>query len=109
MKRVDITEAYYPDKMSVEEFIKIINNGFSEKIANSKQLQLMYESRTSISNYLEPTKLIDEVASIVNRFGKKGEVFEQKASKIFKKDLVPQRQLYVLYALNKITTIANNK
>lgn len=89
------------------EFVKIINNGFSEKIADKKLLQEMFEKRKSIKNYLEPTRLIDEVANIVNDFSTKGEVFEQSGIKIFKREIVPKKQLYALYAINKIVTTAN--
>lgn len=91
------------------EFIKIIHNGFSEKIANAKLIQKMYEQRSSIEDYLGPTALIDEVGRIVNRFVKKGEIYEQGSTKIFKRKSVPKRHLYALYAINLIVTNANKK
>lgn len=92
-----------------KDFIRIINNGFSEKIADSKLLQKMYEDRKPTKEYLEPTTLVDEVASIVNSFAKKGETFEQNGIKVFKRKTVPKRHLYALYAINKIITTANTK
>jgi DNA (cytosine-5)-methyltransferase 1 len=91
------------------EFIKVINNGFSEKIAGKKEMQTLYETRSSVGGYLEPTRLIDEVAGLVNKFAKQGEVYEQQEGKVFKKDIIPKRQLFALYALNKISTVTNNK
>jgi DNA (cytosine-5)-methyltransferase 1 len=91
-----------------QEFMKVINNGFSEKIASKKELQHLYETRVSKNGHWEPTKLIDQVAILVNHFAKVGEVYEQKGLRVFKKDIVPVRQLLALYALNKIATKANN-
>lgn len=91
------------------EFIKVINNGFSEKIAGKKELQSMYEKRMCTGAYLEPIKLVDEVACIVSKYVKQGEVYEQKKQRVFKKDIVPTRQLFALYALNKISSVTNNK
>ena len=91
------------------EFMKVINNGFTERIAGKKELQNLYEARVSKNGYLEPTKLIDQVAILVNNFVKAGEVYEQKGLRVFKKDVVPVRQLLALYALSKISTVANNK
>lgn len=92
-----------------EKFIAIINNGFSEKIADKALLQKMYEEHKSIGDFLEPTKLINEVAKIVEKFDSKNEVYEQSGVKFFEKDIVPKKQLYALYAINKIITTANNK
>ena len=92
-----------------EKFIAIINNGFSEKIADKVLMQKMYEEHKSIGNFLEPTKLINEVASIVEKFDSKNEMYEQSGVKFFEKDIVPKKQLYALYAINKIITTANNK
>ena len=72
-------------------------------------LQKMYEEHKSIGDFLEPTKLINEVAKIVEKFDSKNEVYEQSGVKFFEKDIVPKKQLYALYAINKIITTANNK
>jgi DNA (cytosine-5)-methyltransferase 1 len=90
-----------------EKFIHVINNGFTEKIANTKLLQEMYEKQKSLNGFLEPTKLVEEVSKIVARFDKKNELFIQNKFKIFDKEVVPKKQLYALYALNKIISIAN--
>ncbi len=56
----------YPDDTHIEleplirklkngvEFLEIINNGFSEKIAESKELQRLYEIQTSANNFFAP-------------------------------------------------------
>ena len=90
-----------------EKFIHVINNGFTEKIANTTLLQEMYEKQKSLNGFLEPTKLVEEVTKIVARFDKNNELFIQNGSKIFDKEVVPKKQLYALYALNKIISIAN--
>lgn len=91
-------------------FLQIINNGFSDKIAKSADLQEMYEIQKSKSNYLEPTHLVEKVANIIEclKIGDKN--FDQKETVIFqdKKD-VPLKQLFALYAINKIATDANLK
>src|SRR5690606_17130571 len=44
-----------------KEFLKYINNGFSEKIGNAKELQKLYELQKSNTKYTEPTELVDTV------------------------------------------------
>jgi len=92
-----------------DKFVKIINNGFSEKIANSKLLQKMYESQKSEGNKKEPTYLIDDLKDIINQFPLEEQTFEQTSfDRFFEyKDRVPARQLLALYAINKIATLAN--
>ncbi|GAB3194070.1 DNA (cytosine-5)-methyltransferase 1 [Pontibacter aydingkolensis] len=91
-----------------DKFIKIINNGFSERIAGKNLLQEMYEKKLSVGRFLEPTLLIEELARVIEGFDAYDELFIQKEQKIFEKPIVPKKQLYSLYAINKIVTIANN-
>jgi DNA (cytosine-5)-methyltransferase 1 len=91
------------------KFINIINNGFSEKIGSSIELQEMYELQKSTNGLLEPTLLVDEIVKIINKLDNSNLMFKQGETKIFKKQTVPKKQLYALYALNKITSIANLK
>lgn len=89
-------------------FIELINNGFSENVAHAGLLQEMYEEQRSKSGYVNPTDLVDKVATIINSYNLEDAIFEQKQIRIFKKkEVVPVKQLFALYALNKITTIAN--
>lgn len=92
------------------EFLKYINNGFSEKIGNKIQLQEMYEKQVSIENLKEPTILVDEIAEIIQKICCPNSTFEQKEKVVFKnKTTVPIKQVFALYAVNKISSIANNK
>lgn len=91
-----------------ERFIDIIDNGFSEKIAKAKELQRMYEFQKSEGPYFEPTELIEELVRIIEKSKINQKKFIQKDSVIFKqKKGVPLKQLFALYAINKITTITN--
>lgn len=90
-----------------KRFIEVINNGFSESIASSPTMQMMYEQQQNIGNYLEPTKLIERLATIIDQYAIK-DVFEQRELVIFpNKTVVPQSQIMALYGINKICTVAN--
>lgn len=91
-------------------FLKIINNVFTEKIGNSKELQKYYELQVSNCSISEPTELVEEIASILNQIKFEQSEFEQNETIIFKhKKKVPIRQLFALYAINKISSTANKK
>ncbi|MFK7814305.1 MAG: DNA cytosine methyltransferase [Maribacter sp.] len=93
-----------------KQFIKIINNGFSELIGSKSDLQYMYEVQNSIDNLMEPTELIEKLAEIIKKTDLSTEIFEQKNKKIFKeKSTIPKTQLLALYAINKISSTANSK
>lgn len=93
-----------------KRFLEIINNGFSEKIGNKVQLQDMYEKQISVEKLKEPTILVDEIADIIEEVGCPNSSFEQGDIIIFKnKSKVPIKQVFALYAVNKISSIANNK
>ncbi len=89
-----------------KKFLHIMNNGFSEKIGKKNELQEMYESQRSIGNLLEPTELIEEVARLIEKLEVGKEEFVQNRRTIFKnKETVPVKQLFALYAINKISSI----
>lgn len=91
-----------------KDFLKYINNGFSKKIGNANELQNLYEQQKSNSKLTEPTELVDTVQEKLNELDLEDKVLEQTKNKIFKhKDKVPVKQLFALYAINKISTIAN--
>lgn len=95
---------------SGKQFIKIINNGFSEKIGNATQLQEMYEVQKSNKSILEPTELVDEIKKIIDKIDIEESQFVQNGTIIFEnKKIIPTKQLYALYAINKISTTANKK
>lgn len=71
-------------------------------------MQKMYENQSSFDNYWQPEKLVDEVAKIINEIVGCESVYNQKELMIFKeKEIIPVKQLFALYAINKITTISN--
>ena len=91
-----------------DKFIDKINNGFSGKVAGAASLQEMFEQQKSTNQHLEPTKLIIEARKIINESLTNHADFTQENLEIFKhKKTVPVSQLFALYALNKISTIAN--
>lgn len=93
-----------------KEFLKYINNGFSEKIGNANELQKLYEHQKSNTKYTEPTELVDLVQEIIDELKIENVEIEQKKLIVFKhKEKVPLKQFFALYAINKISTIANGK
>jgi DNA (cytosine-5)-methyltransferase 1 len=91
------------------KFLEIINNGFSEKIANSEMLQTMHEIQKNKKSFLKPTKLIEKTTKIIDSFKFSDPNFDQGEMIIFKDKMrVPKKQVLALYAINKIATIANN-
>lgn len=91
------------------EFINIINNGFSRKVASSRLLQDMYESQRSKGRYVEPVELIESLRKIIEEFKMKEPDFQQNGAKLFEKDSIPKKQVMALYAINKICSIANRE
>ena len=88
------------------EFIEKVHNGFSEKIAHGKDLQNMYEQSSS-GKKLHPVELIAETNKLIGQYAN-GEIVNTKD--IFEyKNQVHKRQLYALYAVNKITQVANKR
>lgn len=73
--------------------MKVINNGFSEKIANGEKLQEMFENQKSENNFLEPTRLVDEVANIIRKISIDEPNFVQLNTTVFLKKTVPTKQL----------------
>lgn len=92
-----------------EKFLSIINNGFTEKIANKEALQEMYENQSSRGGYVEPTVLIEQLADIINEFQFREPLFVQNGTRWFTyKDVIPKKQIMALYAINKISTLTNS-
>lgn len=90
------------------EFIEVINNGFSQKIADAHKLQFLYENHQNQGEYLNPIELIDFAREIIDKYGRQAVVYEQTDNQIFKyKKSIPQKQVMALYVINKIATIAN--
>lgn len=92
-----------------QEFLNIINNGFLSAVGDRNTLQELYESRRSQKRLLEPTLLIEELAKIIDKFHVEDDSFVQNGEVVFRhKKIIPVKQLFALYAINKITTKANN-
>ena len=73
-----------------KEFLSVINNGFSEKIGNSKLMQEMYEKQKSQQNYTEPTQLVEEISSIIEKLKVDNREIKLSEEKIFlHKNCVP--------------------
>lgn len=95
---------------SGSEFIKVINNGFSEKITNASRMQEMYEKQESTKKHKEPTELVNEITILLNNIKIKNKTIKQGQFKVFQhKDEIPIKQFFALYAINKIASIANQK
>jgi len=92
-----------------KKFIEIINNGFSDKIGGADHLQDMFEMQQSVGNFLEPTRLVDEVKNIIEKIEIDKPSYIEADKTIFLKEKVPLSQLFALYAINKISTTANSK
>jgi len=92
-----------------KKFIEIINNGFSEKVAKSEELQKMYEQQKSNNQYIEPTQLVEEIGRIIEKISFYSLNFKQNGLIIFdKKRVIPKKQFMALYAINKICSITNS-
>lgn len=113
---------FYPDKYyeQLEEvirnfedgawFIQKINNGFSEKIPDAKSLQELHDAQQSKGKYLKPSDLIESAKKIIDKIEFKEQNYFQTDKKIIKaKHIIPKKQIMALYAINKITTVANGK
>ena len=93
-----------------KEFVRYVSNGFSEKIGNAAELQMLYEQQKSNDTLIEPTELIDIIQEKINNLCLENENIYQENQKIFKyKKIVPLKQFFALYAVNKISSIANKK
>lgn len=103
-------ESFLKKQNKGDDFVQIINNGFSEKIANATLMQKMYEKQESISKYKEPTELVDEITLILENLEINHKKIKQEKKEIFLyKEEIPTRQLFALYAINKIASITNSK
>ena len=86
----------------------MINNGFSNKIADAEKLQSMYENQKNQGKYLNPVELVDAVGEIINSFELESPNYEQKSNyPLIYKKIVPKKQLMALYAIKKICSVAN--
>ena len=79
------------------------------KIGDANELQKLYELQKSSRKYTEPTELVDIVQELIAKLNIENVEVEQKNFKVFMhKEKVPVKQFFALYAINKISTIANS-
>ena len=70
----------------------------------------MYEEQVAYNNLLEPTALVERVNEIINKIKFENNEYKQNDTIVFKnKSIVPMSQVFALYAINKVSTIANRK
>jgi DNA (cytosine-5)-methyltransferase 1 len=91
-----------------EQFIEVINNGFSETIAKADVLQKLHEAQENMAVFRTPLSLIDKLASIIEAIPFTDPHLKKGEQSVFTKDVVPKKQVLALYAINKICTVANN-
>jgi len=92
-----------------EQFIKIINNGFSGKIGTKKELQYLFEHQKSMDGKKDPTELVEELKQIINQLSVTSDLFSQQEVIFKNKTDIPVKQLFALYGINKIASIANSE
>ena len=98
------------DQKEGRDFMKTINNGFSDKVGSAKELQEMYEQQFSQGDLLEPTLLVEKIGELIENIKFQQEDLIQKGMIIFEyKTKIPMKQVFALYGINKIASIANNK
>lgn len=90
-------------------FIKMINNGFSEQVAEGALFQQMYDERMGRGKFLEPAALIDKVARLIDEVEFQDPNFEQDEVEVFLKPIVPKKQVLALYVINKICSRLNQR
>ena len=92
-----------------KKFVDFINNGFSSRIAKSDILQDMYEKQISQYPFVEPTKLIENIGLAIDNLNIDKHEYEQSEIVIFSnKNKVPLKQIFALYAINKVSSLANS-
>jgi DNA (cytosine-5)-methyltransferase 1 len=95
---------------SGKKFLEIINNGFSEKIGSKKELQFLFENQIEIDGKKDPTELIEELKTIINSLQPKDINIGKEDVNVFKhKTKIPLKQVFALYAVNKIASVANKR
>src|SRR5690606_5387956 len=90
-------------------FTAVMAGGTLEQTAPSVKPQQMHERQRSGGTSLEPTLLIDESARLIATFRLEDETLSRTPATVFKnKKEVPAKQLFALYAINKISSTTNN-
>jgi len=101
-------EPYLKKQNTGEQFLHQIQTLILPALATGEELQEMYEEQRSHLPLLEPTLLVEEVARIIDELAIQNQEFVQKKDIFFEnKEHIPLTQLYALYVMNKIATLAN--
>lgn len=92
-----------------KKFLEIINNGFSDNISSSAELQDLFERQTERNGKKDPTELVEDLKKIIDSLISDEIIIDNKKVNIFKhKAKIPLKQLFALYGTNKIATTANS-
>jgi DNA (cytosine-5)-methyltransferase 1 len=90
-------------------FVDRVTNGFSEKIPSAKVLQQLYEANEfSRGTTLNPQALLEETKQLIYQFTDH-DTCAALSPGLFLRDTVPVSQLYALFAVCHIITIARRK
>lgn len=92
-----------------EKFVETINNGFSETIARGDLLQELHEAQQGRDGYSTPAELLEHVAALVNALAFAEKDIQLQDRRVFQKEIVPKKQVFALYAINKICSVANER
>jgi DNA (cytosine-5)-methyltransferase 1 len=92
---------------SADRFIKIINNGFSERIPNARLMQTLLERKEISKAFDGPALILEKITNIIDQHYKDRNLIHDRRLP-FKKDSVPLRQVLALYAINKVVSMTND-
>jgi DNA (cytosine-5)-methyltransferase 1 len=92
-----------------ERFVETINNGFSETIAQGGLLQKLHEAQQGQDGYVTPAELLERVTELVDAISFTEKDIQFDDQRVFQKEVVPKKQVFALYAINKICTVANER
>lgn len=90
-----------------EQFIQLINNGFSERIPRNYQTaQLLVERKLTNSHYDSPQLIVKKIGSLIQKFQSRDEIVQSHELPI-RKSKLPIKQIMALYAFNKVARVIN--
>lgn len=87
-------------------FIKLINNGFSERIPSGKKMQLLLDKKILCEHHHTPFQLLQKIDQLISTHPNIDDRVIDKSLPFKKKD-IPLKQVMALYALNKVVSVAN--
>lgn len=91
---------------SGKRFIKVINNGFSERIPHAQLMQALLERTAKSDDFYPPAQILTKINEMINdHCQEKVVVIDEKLP--FKKEQIPLKQILALYAINKVISVTN--